>query len=75
MAQNDRVLFAMGSSPEENRPAATDRRKADRWNRYFYSLHLAVQESEKLECRHSVFRSETIERGERTKKSFGGSLG
>lgn len=54
MTQNGRVLFAMGSSPEETRPAAPpiaspDRKKGERWERYFYALHLAVQESERLD--------------------------
>ena len=49
--------------PEENRPAAVpDCKKVEGWERYFYRLHLAVQESETLERPHECFRTQTIER-------------
>jgi len=78
----------MSSPLEETRPAAADRlitrslnysianpdrRKAERWKRYFYSLHLAVIEHEKMECRQDVTHPEIIEKllepnGENTNK-------
>ena len=59
----------MESSLKENRLATSpDYRKVEGWKRYLYNVHLAAQENEKIECRHAVFPSETIESQEATEK-------